>query len=144
MRGNPRRMTELPSPDQRRKESQMTLALALATEIPSDVLGSDLPSHYADVLVRYESARNPNTPARILTLLSADVDFSVLMGVAQNCNTPAAALEFLSTECYCEVRFAVGRNPSTPRAIVERLYRDADVSRNVWRCLADTEYVSGN
>lgn len=59
-------------------------------------------------------AKNPNTPAGALAMLSTSPNETVRMLVAGNPNTPVAALRHLVNDESAAVRDAVARNPNTP------------------------------
>lgn len=59
-------------------------------------------------------AKNPNTPAPALAMLSTSPSETVRLLVASNPNTPVAALRHLALDESKEVRQAVARNPKTP------------------------------
>ena len=50
--------------------------------------------------VRWEVARNSNTPKETLSLLATDEDYDVRFGVARNPNTPEEALLLIKSKKY--------------------------------------------
>lgn len=59
-------------------------------------------------------AKNPNTPAEALAMLSTSPSDTVRLLVAGNPSTPVAALRHLALDENKAVREAVSRNPKTP------------------------------
>ncbi|DAB29928.1 MAG TPA: hypothetical protein CFH84_06935 [Sulfurimonas sp. UBA12504] len=85
----------------------------------------DLATNEADMGARWAVAKNPHTPADILTLLSKDEVNLVRALVATNPKTSPAVLEkFFSDEKI--VRDGLSGNPSTPVKILKILANDAD------------------
>ena len=76
--------------------------------------------------VRYEVAKNPNTPIDILTKLAEDENSDVRWEVVHNPNTPADILRELAEDKEWYVRYEVARNPNTTVDILRKLAEDED------------------
>lgn len=76
--------------------------------------------------VRYEVAKNPNTPIDILTKLAEDENSDVRWGAIRNPNTPADILRELAEDKEWYVRYEVTRNPNTTVDILRKLAEDED------------------
>lgn len=98
--------------------------VARNTNTPADVL-SKL-SADSDEYVRYRVAENPSTPADVLTKLSTDPDEHVRRTVADNPNTTADVLTRMSTDPNSDVRSWVARNPNTPASALAKMSTDSD------------------
>ena len=81
-----------------------------------------------DSYVRYEVAKNPNTPIDILTKLAEDENSDVRWGAIRNPNTPADILRELAEDKEWYVRYEVTRNPNTTVDILAKLAEDEDWS----------------
>lgn len=85
----------------------------------------DLASNPADMGARWAVAKNPHTPADVLTNLSCDEVNLVRALVATNPSTPTKILEgFFSDEKI--VRDGLSGNPATPVKLLKILADDAD------------------
>ena len=85
----------------------------------------DLASNEADMGARWAVAKNPHTPADVLSSLACDDVNLVRALVATNPKTPPQILEkFFSDEKI--VRDGLSGNPSTPIKILKILANDAD------------------
>ncbi len=80
-------------------------------------------SKNSDVCVRYNIARNPNSPADILRELSKDSKYDVLYGVLENPNCPINILEEFSEEVY--LKDFVAHNANCPEYLLEKLSEDS-------------------
>lgn len=98
--------------------------VARNTNTPADVL-SKL-SADSDEHARYRVAENPSTPADVLTKLSTDPDEHVRRTVADNPNTPADVLTRMSTDPNSDVRSWVARNPNTPASALAKMSTDSN------------------
>ena len=75
-----------------------------------------------------EKAKNPNTPAHLLELLSKDNNLVVRDAVARNINTPPHVLEALSKDDEREVILSVVKNKNIPVSALEKLSKDGEDS----------------
>jgi hypothetical protein len=75
------------------------------------------------------AAENPNTPIKILEVLSTDGYPVVRYGVAKNPNTPTTALEQLATDKNYWIRYSAAMNPKATE-IVKRLYLMTEANYN--------------
>ena len=75
----------------------------------------------SDLEVRRNVARNPNTPADVLTELAKDSDCDVRRYAAGNPNTPVDVLTELAKDSYWCVRSYAARNPNMPGYEAEEL-----------------------
>ena len=80
----------------------------------------------SDIVVRMNAARNPNTPADVLTELAKDSDCDVRSYAAGNPATPADVLTELAKDSDCDVRISVAGNPNTPVDVLTELAKDSD------------------
>ena len=78
--------------------------------------------------MKYELARNLNTPIKILTKLSTDKDWHIRYWIAENPNASKKVLTILSTDEDWWVRYWVADNPNTPKKILTVLSKDKDSS----------------
>ncbi len=79
----------------------------------------------SDCDVRVSVARNPNTPADVLTELAKDSHSVVRKNAAGNPNMPADVLTELAKDSYCDVRISVAGNPNTPVDVLTELAKDS-------------------
>ncbi len=88
-----------------------------------------------NIRVRYEVAKNPSTPIKVLRKLADDKIWNVRYEVAKNPSTPIEVLRKLADDDRWEVRKGVTYNPSTPVEILMKLAEDKDgsVKRNAKR-----------
>ena len=86
----------------------------------------------SDWHVRISAARNPATPADVLTELAKDSDCIVRRNAAGNPNTSADVLTELAKDSYCIVRSYAAGNPNTSADVLTELAKDSDcdVRRN--------------
>ena len=63
--------------------------------------------------IKWNVAKNPNTPIETLNLLATDEDFFVRCNVATNLTTPVETLNLLATDKDYNVRCYVADNPNT-------------------------------
>ena len=75
----------------------------------------------SDWHVRMNAARNPATPADVLTELAKDSDYDVRSNAAGNPNTPADVLTELAKDSDYDVRMNAAGNPNTPDYEAEEL-----------------------
>ena len=61
--------------------------------------------------MRFQVAKNPNTPATILEKLFTDKDRYVPIQVAKNHNTPVTLLVKIATNKHLEIRIGVAQKP---------------------------------
>ena len=82
--------------------------------------------------VRRNAARNPNTPADVLTELAKDSYWCVRRNAAGNPNTPVDVLTELAKDNDCDDRRNAAGNPNTPADVLTELAKDSDwcVRRN--------------
>lgn len=76
--------------------------------------------------VRYELAKNPNTPPEVLQRWLNSTDYLVQWGLALNPQTPPDVMERLARSQDRYVRLNLTYNPATPQALLEWLARDPD------------------
>ena len=76
-------------------------------------------------LVRALVATNPNTPPQVLQNLFGDEKI-VRDGLSGNPNTPAKLLKILADDSDKMVRMRIAGNPATPIDLLERLMKDSD------------------
>ena len=76
-------------------------------------------------LVRALVATNPNTPPQVLQNLFGDEKI-VRDGLSGNPNTPAKLLKILADDSDKMVRMRIAENPATPTDLLERLVKDSD------------------
>ena len=67
--------------------------------------------------IKRNLANNPNTPIKILVILSTDKYYTVRCRVADNPNTPTEILIKLSKDEDWAVRSRVADNPNTPKKL---------------------------
>ena len=71
-------------------------------------------------------AKNPNTPKRILTLLSKDENWWIRSYVVENSNISRKILIELSKDDIRYVKSKVAENPNTPVEVLIKLSNDED------------------
>ena len=80
----------------------------------------------SDCVVRRSAARNPATPADVLTELAKDSDCVVHRSAARNPATPADVLTELAKDSDWHVRSYAAGNPNTPVDVLTELAKDSD------------------
>ena len=83
----------------------------------------------SDCDVRAAAARNPNTPAELLTELAKDSDWGVRAAAACNPNTPAELLTELAKDSHWGVRAAAACNP---KFVIGNNYVAIQGTTNIW------------
>ena len=78
----------------------------------------------SDCVVRSNAARNPATPADVLTELAKDNNCDVRCFVAENPSTSADVLTELAKDSYWCVRSYAAGNPNTPVDVLTELAKD--------------------
>jgi len=88
-------------------------------------------------------ARSSKASEEMLTLLSANSDFGVVLTVVRNPNTPAEVLEKIyKTHSYPDYFFSeLSRNPKTPSAILMELYNKKDQNTGIPTGLASNPEI---
>ena len=71
--------------------------------------------------IKVKSAKNPNTPKEVLTILSTDKNYCVRWNVASNPNTSKEVLTKLSKDEDEYVRYCVAGNSNTPKEVLTKL-----------------------
>ena len=81
-----------------------------------------------NIRVRYEVAKNHNTPTEVLRKLADDKIWNVKSEVAKNPKTPIDVIRKLANDDSWQVRKGVTYNPSTPVEILMKLAEDTEGS----------------
>jgi len=98
-------------------------AVAKNPHTPADVLTKMAKDEVN--LVRALVATNPNTPAAVLQALFGDEKI-VRDGLSGNPNTPAKLLKILADDADKMVRMRIAENPAATPDLLERLMKDGD------------------
>ena len=80
----------------------------------------------SDWHVHRSAARNPATPADVLTELAKDSDYDVRSNAARNPATPVDVLMELAKDSDWHVRRSAAGNPNTPVDVLTELAKDSD------------------
>jgi hypothetical protein len=68
-------------------------------------------------MTSYDEAKDPHTPAEVLTKLATNTGWNIRRCVSQNPNTPAQALIILAEDDCEDIRFWVNKHPNCPAAV---------------------------
>ena len=91
---------------------------------PAEVLTKLVENEDEDVDVRRLAVKHPSIPVDILTKLAEDRSLEVRCGVAENPNTPVDILRKLTKDEDWLVRIGVAKNPRTPVEVLKNLAED--------------------